>query len=191
LTTGHKITANRENARASTGPKTALGRARIAQNALRHALSLPVYYEPGLSEEVEALAREIAGADASTEIRELAHRVAEAHVDLRRVRSVRHQLLARKLTDPHYDSSANTPKNLAPIGSLPLSLQGLTEFLHHLPQGLEATLEVPNKFATILAQEARRLLVMDRYERRALSRRKFAIRALDEARRRNASNSKL
>jgi hypothetical protein len=36
------------------------------------------------------------------------------------------------------------------------------------------------KFATFLLQAAERLDAMDRYERRAFSRRKFAIRALDE-----------
>jgi hypothetical protein len=45
------------------------------------------------------------------------------------------------------------------------------------------TPEGPAKFATILSKESKRLLAVDRYERRALSRRKFAIRALDEARR--------
>ena len=42
-------------------PQTAQGRARTARNALRHALSLPVCSNPALSEEVETLAREVAG----------------------------------------------------------------------------------------------------------------------------------
>ena len=68
MTSDCKIEANRANAQASTGPKTAHGRARSARNALRHGLSLPVYSDPILSEEMEALAREIAGEGASHEI---------------------------------------------------------------------------------------------------------------------------
>jgi hypothetical protein len=70
VTSERKIESNRENARASTGPKTTQGRSRTARNALRHGLSLPLSSDPALSEEVEALAREIAGADASAEIQE-------------------------------------------------------------------------------------------------------------------------
>src|SRR5262245_47800499 len=92
LTSERKIRANRANARASTGPRTTWGRTRAARNALRHALSLPVCSIPDLSEEVQALAREIAGPGA--EIQELARRVAEAQIDLRRVRYARHQFLS-------------------------------------------------------------------------------------------------
>jgi hypothetical protein len=102
LTSDHKIKANRANAQASTGPKTADGRA--ARNALRHALSLPVCSNPALSEEVETLAREIAGPDANAETQDLARQVAEAQIDLRRVRYARHKLLSDALADPHYDN---------------------------------------------------------------------------------------
>jgi hypothetical protein len=54
VTSARKIQANRSNARASTGPKTVRGRARAARNALRHGLSLPVYSDSVLSEEVDA-----------------------------------------------------------------------------------------------------------------------------------------
>src|SRR5262245_15515400 len=64
------------------------------------------FCRPALSQEVEALAREMAGANASSEIQELARRIAEAQIDLRRVRCARHDLLSRALCDPDYDSSA-------------------------------------------------------------------------------------
>jgi hypothetical protein len=59
-------------------------------------LSLPVCSDPAFSEEVEALAREIAGSDANAEIQELARRIAEAQIDLRRVRYARHHLLLER-----------------------------------------------------------------------------------------------
>jgi hypothetical protein len=96
LTSDRKIRANRENARASTGPKTAQGRARAARNPFRHGLSRPVHSDPAWSEEVQALAREIAATNANADIQDIAHRVAEAHIDLRRIRHARHRLhLAR------------------------------------------------------------------------------------------------
>jgi hypothetical protein len=181
LTSNRKIKANRANARASTGPKTARGRARAARNAFRHGLSLPVCSDPFLSEEVEALAREIAGPEANARIQELARRVAEAQIDLRRVRHARHQLLSNALNNPYYDSRANLRAKLRimcrVLGSNApeSSIAALTKFLTSTPQG-------PEKFAIVLSEEAKRLLAMDRYERMALFRRKIAIQAFDEAR---------
>ena len=182
MTSDDKTKANRANARASTGPKTADGRARVARNALRHALSLPVCSNPALSEEMETLAREIAGPDANAETQDRARHVAEAQVDLRRVRYARHKLLSDALADPHYDNwreKMAVLRNLLRKKNAPnLPVDDLRAFLKSMPQG-------PHKLATILSQEAKRLLAMDRYERRALSRRNLAIRAFDEARRRS------
>ena len=182
MTSDRKIKANRANARASTGPKTARGRARAARNALRHGLTLPVSSDPALSEEVEALAREIAGPDANARIQELARRVAEAQIDLHRVRYARHQFLSNALSAPYYESRASARAKLRLMcrvlrpNAPEISMAALTKFLTSTPQG-------PEKFATILSQESKRLLAMDRYERLTLFRRKVSILALDEARR--------
>ena len=130
---------------------------------------------------MEALAREFAGPEANVRIQELARRVAEAQIDLRRARHARHQLLSNALKDPYYDSRANLRTKLrimcgvlesnAPESSIAV----LTKFLSSTPQG-------PEKFAIVLSKEAKRLLAMDRYERLALFRRKIAIQAFDEAR---------
>jgi hypothetical protein len=177
LTSDLKIKANRANARASTGPRTAQGRARASRNALRHALSLPACSNPALSEEVETLAREITGPGANAETQELARRVAEAQIDLRRVRYARHQFLSDTLSNQDYDSDANMRMKVKVLSTLlrpnppDMSTETL-KFVTSTPQG-------PHKLATVLLQEAKRLLAMDRYERRAVSRRKFAIRAFD------------
>jgi hypothetical protein len=183
MISAHKIRANRENARASTGPKTANGRARSARNRLRHALSLPVSSNPALSEEAAALAREIAGPAANAEIQELARQVAEAQIDLRRVRYARHRLLSDALANPyHFESRADTREKFEVIKQLLTSKPADVPLPDLIEKFLTTAQEGPAKFATILLQEAKQLLAMDRYERRALSRRKFAIRAFDEAR---------
>jgi hypothetical protein len=181
MTSDRKISANRANAQASTGPKTSRGRDRSAKNAFRHGLSLPVQAIQALSEEAHALARQIAGPRSSTHVQMLAVRIAEAQIDLRRVRYVRHQLVTRALSDPHYDNRANAREKVSVIRNLlrrsapEVSVTALAKFVISTPEGLQ-------KFATIFSQEAEQLLSTDRYERRALSRRKFAIRAFDAAR---------
>ena len=138
MTSDRKIKSNRANARVSTGPKAGHGRARSAKNAYRHGLSLSVRSDQALDEQVQVLASQIAGPRASTHIQVLALRVAEAQIDLRRVRDSRHQFLPQQLTNLDDDTRAN-----------------------------------------------KKLKSMDRYERRARSRRKFAVRAFDAARRRD------
>jgi len=139
MTSTRKTNANRTNAQASTGPRTGRGKARSALNARRHGLSLSVISNPVLADQVATLAREFAGTSSDPEIGELARDVAEAQIDLVRIRWARHDLLARGVADANYE------------------------------------------------EVTKQLIRMDRYERRALSRRKFAIRELDALRRQTAA----
>jgi len=182
VTSERKIRANRANARASTGPKTARGRSRSARNALRHALSLSVYSDPGLSEDSGAFAREIVGADANSEIQEIARRIAEAQIDLHRARRARHQLLSEALGDPNYESAIMQRKKLAAVIRCARSFGPLTPVPDDVVAFLNSKPEEPHKFAAILADKTHQLRALDRYERRALSRRNRAIQALDTAR---------
>jgi hypothetical protein len=186
VTSARKKRSNRANARLSTGPKTARGRARSARNALRFGLSLSVLSDPTLCQEVAALARQIAGTNAGPEIQELARPVAEAQIDVRRARSLRHDLIARALGDPDFVSRANWNEKVATALRIIHRCCRCEDIPAEDVRLMESKVEGPDKFITILSEIARRLPALDRYERRALSRRKFAIRALDAARTRLA-----
>jgi hypothetical protein len=124
--------SSRANAQRSTGPKTPAGKATAARNAYRHGLNLPVLGDPALSREVDDAACKIAapliGGEPVGRQRELACRIAEPIIDLRRVRDAKLPLISALQADP---------KNSAAL---------------------------------------KELVALGRYERRARSRRKFAIR---------------
>jgi len=99
-----KIRANRRNALKSTGPRTRAGKAVVACNALQHGLNLAAFCDPALAREVVDLAREIetsvTGAEADAIGHELACRIAEAIIDMRRVRLAKLPLVTRLHADP-------------------------------------------------------------------------------------------
>jgi len=183
---------------ARRGPRTTAGKARAAQNARRHGLSLPVSCDPAASTEIEALAQDICRScaaappsviaarvgstdAASRERLRLARRIAEAQIDLRRVRGARHALIGRAYANPRWRPFKGLHawiRFLGKVGELqrrgiPLPPEVRDAILVR-PQGVD-------KFARILADEVTALARMDRYERRALARRKRAIRAFDAA----------
>ena len=85
-TSQSKLDANRRNATQSTGPRTALGKARSRLNSLRHGLAaIPAENSP----DVERLSKAISGDDTSPLYREHATTIAECTLMLRRVRAIR------------------------------------------------------------------------------------------------------
>ncbi|MBV9636398.1 MAG: hypothetical protein JOZ40_17390 [Methylobacteriaceae bacterium] len=125
---------------ARTGPRTPGGRRRVARNALRHGLTLPVLVDPARAAAVAELARRIAGPQAEPGLLGAALRLAEAEIDLQRVRRYRFDKFGEK---PRYDPGETTASMV--VGCL------------------------------------HELAALDRYERRARARRRFAIRAFDAA----------
>ena len=77
--------ANRRNAARSTGPRTAKGRSRSAQNARRHGFACAVVDGTKLSEEAEKLARAVAGPDPSPQRLYYARIIAETQFTLARI----------------------------------------------------------------------------------------------------------
>ena len=91
--------ANRLNARASAGPRTAAGKARAAQNARKHGLRVPALRDPEKTKNIAELARKLAGPTADAQRFEAACRLAAAQIDILDIREERLPLLARALED--------------------------------------------------------------------------------------------
>lgn len=144
--------------------------------------------DPNRSAEIENLAVKIAGKGVEPDVVELARDIARAQIDLGRIRQARHDFLSRKIGNPNF-----TPKRFLKMGHealkemrrimrvskpglfLPARVEELHDFIMYWrPQGAE-------KLVYIFSDLSHQLIAMDRYERRALSRRKFAIRAFDLA----------
>ncbi len=162
---------------------TSSGKARSAKNALRHGLNIPVWSDPALAPQAEAIALRIAGPNADAETLECARQVSEAQVDLIRARSLRREVIARMLSHPRSDCPFSAMQQVRLINRFldrverntvtSIDLETIDPAVHPKP------VEGDAKLAAVLVDSDGELARLERYERRALSRRKSAIRNID------------
>jgi hypothetical protein len=130
-----KIAANRSNAKKSTGPRSKAGRQASRRNALRHGLAIDIRTDPAYHDDIEQLAKMMSRASGRQSVSDSARDVAEAVLDLSRIRKIRASLF-----ETIYFSDTAAPDRLT---------------------------ELDDKLAKL-----------ERYERRAFSRRNRAMRAM-------------
>src|SRR6201982_3057226 len=84
-----QIAANRRNARNSTGPRSGAGKKRASRNAYRHGLTLSITSSAAYAKQLDRLVREIAGNTEDPILLERARAIAQAELELARVRRVK------------------------------------------------------------------------------------------------------
>jgi len=123
---------------------------------------------------IEALARSIAGDTADLPPLDLARQIAEAQVELQRARAHKLRLIASAYADPA-DEPRETPFRQLNKARMVLKSAGM----EILPFPEQQSLQGPEKMAAVLDDLTPELIRLDRYERRALSQRKFAVREFE------------
>src|SRR5262245_45946660 len=90
-----QIAANRRNARKSTGPRSGAGKERASRNAYRHGLRSSITSTATYAKQLDQLVREIAGDTEDRILLERARTIAQAELDLARVRRAKVAVIER------------------------------------------------------------------------------------------------
>src|SRR5262245_29782723 len=150
MTSESKVAANWRNSLRSSGPRTVAGKLTVSRNALRHGLAAATPRDPGIAAEVDRLATAIGGENADAAQREQARIIAESERTLLRVRAVRTSIFEQMLVATGAADTQEPSEQL-----------------------------LGRRHAGVIGRPAlEQLRRLERYERRAFSRRQTAIRKL-------------
>jgi hypothetical protein len=167
-----QIAANRRNARKSTGPRSGAGKKRASRNAYRHGLTLSITSTAAYAKLLAKLVREIAGDSKDAIVLERARAIAQAELDLARVRRTKLALIERASAFGELDPPQLTVTQMIRI----LNDRGDRLII---PKPIDASATMPPQEPERSGEAIRRLLPelrkLERYERRAAERRDRAI----------------
>jgi len=177
-----QLTANRRNAANSSGPRSAGGKKRASQNAYRHGLAAAIPLAPQFAAEIERLAGKMLEGRDSPIAHAYARSAAERSVEIARVRHAKVALIETIVAfgaenlQPALDPNAQAPDlNLTDPRNRGVradtAVPGVAAPAPSAPQQLE-----PHDEA--LRRALPELMKLDRYERRAASRRSRAFKIL-------------
>src|SRR5262245_14348220 len=171
MATERQIAANRRNARKSTGPKTKAGKTRSSGNSYRHGMTSRVAANEEGMQEVERLASKIAEGSQNPLVIENARTAAEAILELGRVRRTRAAIIEHTSEFPDLQLQTTTQTRVPS-----------KQWRRRAARQRVASNHSPSEALDRIAESVQRLLpdlrTLDRYERRAASRRDRAIAAV-------------
>jgi hypothetical protein len=165
---------------------------RASKNAHKHGLAVPVSIQAGAEARIEEMAQAIAGNNADPGLLELARRIAEAQLDLIRIREARRRLLEdpkarlRRLRMREVERGVKAlmrwGDKMAAKAANPFERDEAIDVAYEKMERLieERVDQVePPSLEQGFWRLAPRLMTFDSHERRATSRRKKAMRAFE------------
>jgi hypothetical protein len=175
-----QIAANRRNARRSTGPRSGVGKRRSSQNAYRHGLSAGMSAHAEYAKDIEMLAGKIAKQSTDVVVLECARTIADAEIDLARIRRLKVALI----------SHVNALGEVKPAPTF--QSQEIKQFFKGANRGElilpernelpEMPITEPERSTEAVRRALPQLMSLNRYERRAAARRAQAMHTLLERR---------
>jgi hypothetical protein len=178
MSSARKIAANRRNAQKSSGPRSAGGKRRSSGNAFRHGLSAKASTSSVRHrDQISRLAHQIAGEAADALTFEKAWSAADAHLQFQHIRRIRIAFIENVKLFGVLPAADQKRQNQEAWKSLKDDLEQGRGLIGIDP---EATLPPadPERTAEALRRALPELVKLDRFEKRALTRRNQALRTL-------------
>jgi hypothetical protein len=182
-----QLAANRRNAARSTGPRTRAGKMRSRRNALRHGLAASLADHTLAPPEVDNFSNLIVGDRPSSSACNYAREAALAELDILKVRAARVAIFESvapqlSLLSPDREGSILREEQQIELGRRTLEQLLQASLISRKFRGAVRQLLTTEQAPDLFAKAAKAILKLDRYELRALARRRRALRQLDVVR---------